>query len=62
MVKLEVKGGGDDSEDWIWAYEKILYDIRWSNRTKLVIHIADFPIHWKIFIEKKKNDIIGNKI
>ena len=34
MDKEETKGSGDDSEDWVGAYEKVLDDIRWNNGTK----------------------------
>ena len=62
MSKVEAKGGGDDSEDWVGAYDKVLHDIGWRNGTKLVIHIADAPAHGKIFNEKDKYEEEQNKL
>ena len=61
MDKVEVKGEGDYSVDWVGAYEKVLQDIGQRNGTKLVIHIVDTSTHGKLFNEKDKPCKEGNK-
>jgi len=47
--KIKVNGGGDDPEDWVGAYNKIINDFNWKDGTRLIIHITDAPAHTKEF-------------
>ena len=42
---IKAEGGGDNEEDWVGAFEKVLNSINWKDGTKLIIHIADAPAH-----------------
>ena len=46
---IKATGGGDEPEDWVGAYEKIINAINWKDGTKLIIHIADSPAHTQLF-------------
>ena len=51
IEKIECSGGGDESEDWVGAYKKVL-NMNWRNGVKIVIHITDAPAHGRQFIEE----------
>ena len=60
--KIKVNGGGDDPEDWVGAYNKIINDFNWKDGTRLVIHIADAPAHTKEFCGKINHENENGKL
>ena len=49
LGNIKADGGGDEPEDWVGAYNKIINNLNWKDGTKLIIHIADSPAHTKEF-------------
>ena len=47
--QVTAAGGGDYPEDWVGAYDIILKKMKFTNSTKIIIHISDAPSHGKIF-------------
>ena len=63
--KIEVKGGGDEAEDWIGAYKLVLSDeMKWRDGIKLIIHIADYGGHGKDYsdIGDDKHQELGEEL
>ncbi|OHT05944.1 hypothetical protein TRFO_26156 [Tritrichomonas foetus] len=49
LSSQEPKGGGDEPEDWVGAFDIALKKISWRNGSRLSIIIADAPAHGKIY-------------
>ena len=49
LDKLRADGGADTPEDVNGAFQKVLFEMKWENPVRLVVHIADAPCHGKEF-------------
>ena len=55
---IKATGGNDEPEDWVGGYQLALYQMKWRDGNKLIIHIADAGAHG---IEYTKNDKYENQ-